>query len=436
MAAEAERHMLGGGPPAGEDKGDTFMTDLLMGKKQNSERKRSAAGSAIKPSTQRGADADSEMNADDIEEELRDVVFDYENSHALVLAADDFLTGNNSFDAQSGVTDNRSSGSKASMSSRVSQNKQNAKNFDPHKIKLLQDRLDDRQKARLEQLLKEVDENMEELMKEKAEYARDGMKSGPGGFGGAGRYDDTRSQMSRMTGAGGGRATTENSSNAYLYSQDDQSKIQEINDALQKFNPALVGSQMISNDNFDTEASVIASGKKPRGLSKNKLSGLNIQDDTRSQISMSSNISGLSRKSNVSLLDIGSIASIGTGGSRKLPGERGLRQAAERRTQKAQMAQIDAHLRRMQDTEDLSYSDATQRGAEGHDTSVMSNVTADGKAVIDELTLARLVDECRDEQEQRSLMENPSSANLSHIDSRSDHFSVALSNANHYTELG
>ena len=36
--------------------------------------------------------ADSEMNADDIEDELRDVVFDYESSKALVLAADNFLT--------------------------------------------------------------------------------------------------------------------------------------------------------------------------------------------------------------------------------------------------------------------------------------------------------------------------------------------------------
>jgi len=33
------------------------------------------------------------MNADDIEDELRDVVFDYEGSKALVMAADNFLTG-------------------------------------------------------------------------------------------------------------------------------------------------------------------------------------------------------------------------------------------------------------------------------------------------------------------------------------------------------
>ena len=74
-------------------------------------------------------------------------------------------------------------------------------------------------------MLNEVDENLDEIMKEKADYARDGMSSGPGGFGGNGKYDDTRSQMSRMTGVTGNKARVENSSNAYLYSQNDQQKI-------------------------------------------------------------------------------------------------------------------------------------------------------------------------------------------------------------------
>jgi hypothetical protein len=37
------------------------------------------------------------MNEHDIEDELRDVVFDYENSQALVLAADDFLAGRGAY---------------------------------------------------------------------------------------------------------------------------------------------------------------------------------------------------------------------------------------------------------------------------------------------------------------------------------------------------
>jgi len=52
-------------------------------------------------------------------------------------------------------------------------------------------------------------------------------------------------------------------------------------------------------------------------------------------ISMQSNISGLSRKSGISLLDMSSIASLGGASGKKLPGTRGLKEAAERRTQKA-----------------------------------------------------------------------------------------------------
>ena len=169
---------------------------------------------------------------------------------------------------------------------------------------------------------------MEDLLKEKAEYARQGMKG------------DTKSMLSKMTGVS--RMTDAN--NAYLYSLNDQQKIQDINDRLQKFNPGLVGSQIMSSDNFDTEASVISGGKN----AKNKMREF---DDQRS---MMSNVSGMSRKSALSLLDIDSITSVGS--SKKLPGERGLRQAAERRMQKAQMAKIESHLKKMQESDDLSYS--------------------------------------------------------------------------------
>ena len=89
MAAEAEAKVFG----AQHNEDDTFLTGLMQGKKQASEGRRSSAHSARKP-VSRDAKPDhaySDMNAADIEEELRDVVFDYENSQALVLAADDFL---------------------------------------------------------------------------------------------------------------------------------------------------------------------------------------------------------------------------------------------------------------------------------------------------------------------------------------------------------
>jgi hypothetical protein len=97
MAAEAEAKLFGGASPAAgghnDAGGDTFLTDLMAGKKQASEGRRSSARSAAKPGGGRGgrAEAYSEMDVDDLDDELRDVVFDYENSQALVAMADNFL---------------------------------------------------------------------------------------------------------------------------------------------------------------------------------------------------------------------------------------------------------------------------------------------------------------------------------------------------------
>lgn len=89
MAAEAEAKLFGA--PSNDD--DTFLTGLMNGKK-GSER-RNSAHSARKPAVatrdNRPNQAYSDMDANDIDDELRDVVFDYENSQALVLMADDFL---------------------------------------------------------------------------------------------------------------------------------------------------------------------------------------------------------------------------------------------------------------------------------------------------------------------------------------------------------
>ena len=61
------------------------------------------------------------MDEQDIEEELRDVVFDYENSQALVLAADDFLAGRGAY---TGEEDQKSQTSgQSTMRSRIKENK-------------------------------------------------------------------------------------------------------------------------------------------------------------------------------------------------------------------------------------------------------------------------------------------------------------------------
>ena len=188
MAAEAEAMMFGGGAADGAGDDDTFLTGLLAGKKQKSEGKRSATHSAQKPpkAEARSLMGDSEMNADDIESELRDVVFDYEGSKALALAADNFLS--------EGDTQSRRSGKSmrsgvSSTTSKILENKGRASQYDPYKIKLLQDRLSSPEKARLSALLQEIDDNYDALMKEKADYHKQGMKVTKGGYKGAGAFD-------------------------------------------------------------------------------------------------------------------------------------------------------------------------------------------------------------------------------------------------------
>lgn len=78
-----------------------------------------------------------------------------------------------------------------SENSRIKKNIELAGKYDPTKIKLLQDRLDPKAKARLESLLSDIDENMDSIMKEKDEYSKSGMKSTQGGG------FDTKSYMSR-----------------------------------------------------------------------------------------------------------------------------------------------------------------------------------------------------------------------------------------------
>ena len=129
MAAEAENKMFG-------DPGDdTFLTGLMSGKKPNSARRQSA-GSAQKVKETASVITDSDMNPDDIEQELRDVVFDYENSKDLVNAADNFLQGRSNvfYETGSQRTDIRSTNSNTS---RVFQNKLDAGSYDPTRIKLM-----------------------------------------------------------------------------------------------------------------------------------------------------------------------------------------------------------------------------------------------------------------------------------------------------------
>ena len=63
------------------------------------------------------------------------------------------------------------------------------------------------------------------------------------------------------------------------------------------------------------------------------------------------------------------------------------------------MTKIEERLRRLQDTDDLSYSERPLEEGKSD---------AEGKVGIDDATLAQLLDECRDEQEHLSLLDGVS----------------------------
>ena len=74
------------------------------------------------------------------------------------------------------------------------------------------------------------------------------------------------------------------------------------------------------------------------------------------------------------------------------------------------MAMIEAQLKRLQDTEDLSYSSRGLPAESSSDQipstpSSQSRLDSKGRQLIDETTLARLLDECKQEQEQLQMIE-------------------------------
>lgn len=139
----------------------------------------------------------------------------------MVAIADNFLKGNDSFadPIRSDAHSSYSKTSKATDKSRIHSNIAGASKYNPLKIKLLQDRLNDTEKQRLNSLLQEIEDNLDDLMKEKQEYHRQQLKG------------DTRSTVSRLT-----------AENAYSYGLADQRRMSEINEQLQRFNPSLIGS--------------------------------------------------------------------------------------------------------------------------------------------------------------------------------------------------
>ena len=129
------------------------------------------------------------------------------------------------------------------------------------------------------------------------------------------------------------------------------------------------------------------------------LGGVQLPDSKNDMNATSSNFSvfsAASKRSNFTTITLQSnITGLG-GKSKPLPKEGVLRDKAMKRMTQAQLKEIEDHLRNLRKTDDLSYS-----------TAAAGTVTeeAEGKKVIDQETLLRLIDECKEEEERLAVLQ-------------------------------
>lgn len=105
----------------------------------------------------------------------------------------------------------------------LSMNKDQAKAFNPYKKPMICDQLDEQSKNRLDSLIKDIDDNLEDIIKEKEEFYT---------------ADINKSTYTNKINDGKG---------AYLYSKDDIDKIEHINDSLRRMAPMLPPSEGFEN---------------------------------------------------------------------------------------------------------------------------------------------------------------------------------------------
>jgi len=85
-----------------------------------------------------------------------------------------------------------------------------------------------------------------------------------------------------------------------------------------------------------------------------------------------------------------------SGREKVLPKQSELREKAINRRQQEQLKEIELHLRKLRNTDDLSYSADAAEGIHVSDSN--------GKKLVDEETLQRLIDDCKDEEERMNII--------------------------------
>lgn len=260
---------------------------------------------------------------------------DIEYSKHLMERADEFLNDGASTSVVSGD-------SKTSKASFINQNKEQALKR-KSKLNRNKARLDEKGQRRYEELVAEIESNLDAIIADKKESLHGG---------------DDQQSMSRYSVG----------SNLYSMQGDSRSLMEDIDKKLRLCNPDAVIMPLPAVGDSSTLKQGFEQSLK--GVQGREL-------DEQSQFSMP--VSGISRRSDFTMITLAQGAK-----QPKLPGDKSLKDKAEKRQTQARMMEIDRYLNQIRNTDDLSY------GGGGGKT----QTSAEQVKHIDEETLLRLLDDC------------------------------------------
>jgi len=173
--------------------------------------------------------------------------------------------------------------------------------------------------------------------------------------------------------------------NVYSFEGTTKDRIEKINSRLRIRNPA-------AQDNTSMAPSLASLQLPGSDRRQSDLMNLSV-----SQFSQLDAMSSASRRSNLTMITLRSQMTNATGKNKALPREPGLRDTAIRRMNEGQLKEIENHLRKLRNTTDLSYSNI--------DGAADPSLVSEPKA-IDQETLMRLIDECKEEEDRLQVINN------------------------------
>ena len=313
--------------------------------------KKPRAGSQKRSS--RVEETESEIGDQD---ELQDVVYDFERGQMLLDRVDGFLSGKDPIEQFLALPSSDSRGLFVMATGEAGGSRMAAMNYSLMQRPRKCDKLDEAQQRQLQLLLEDTEdiEKMEEMKKLKLQEDSDAMSFRTEGY----------QSLALMSGV---------DPTAFHYDEAAQRRLEEINNSLNNFVP------MIGMDT--SQASTPAKYHNESRYDTHSVAGS----------------VAVSHRSNFTMLSANTLGMLSNINKGPLPRVQALKDKAEQRRLENQMRLINTHLDKINNTDDLSYA---IKGEERDNYSDLDlQVVVVEKKLIDQETLTKLIDETREEVE-------------------------------------